>query len=106
MIFQQIAVFVQKAEVHTPGVNADAVKAAVQHCLVDALLNLIKESEGIPVESSVHLDRVVGETVNLPNIDLAAVVAADHSSSAGSAKIKSQNLFLQAVHLTLSVIFV
>ena len=81
MGFQQTAELVEQTEVHAPRVDADAVEAAGELCLEDALLDLIEQTQRVPVRCAVQIDRIVGKAVHFGQRDLVAVEDAENGAA-------------------------
>ena len=104
-VFQQIPLFVQKAEVHAPGIHADAVHASISLCFDQSLLDLMEETQHIPVHRTVYYDRIIGKTVYFLCRDLIPVKGSQHDPAAGSAKVhcKDFRFFFGYIHSVSSV---
>ena len=55
----------------------------------DAVLDLVPEAQGVPVEGAGHADRGIGEAVEFLHGELAAGETAEESASALGAEIDS-----------------
>lgn len=89
-VLHQVAVPVEQAEIHPPGVDADALEIAQRLRLGDALLDLVKEREHVPVEGPAHRDGVVVEAVNLGERNALPIEFPEHGTAARRAEIKCQ----------------
>ena len=93
-IAKQMAVAVEQAVVHAPGVDADAVEITDVFLLEgkQAKLELIVEIRQIPIEYAVHLDVVVFEAVQLLHGDLAVFQPAEDRAAIAGAKVKGKQI--------------
>ena len=92
-VFEHTAVLVEQSEIDAPGVDADAVEAAVVPGLDDALLDLVEQAQSVPIEGAAHEHGVVCEAMDLFEIDPVSVIGRDHGASAGGAEIKCKYAF-------------
>ena len=83
----QIAIFVQQAEIHAPGVHANAIQlnAHLGH-LHQGLLHFKKQPRHIPDKAPVQNHRVVGKAVHFGERQLSIRQFAQHRAPAGRAK--------------------
>ena len=93
---QQISVLVQQAEVHAPGVDADARDLHVHAGqLQKRLLHLIHQSGQIPDEPAAEHHGVVGEAMDLLNLHLPVFEGTQHGAAAGRAEVEAQKIQLR-----------
>ena len=93
-IAKQMAVAVEQAVVHAPGVDADAVEITDIFLLEgkQAKLELIVEIRQIPIEYAVHLDVVIFEAVQLAHFEPVAVELAEDRAAIAGAKVKGKQI--------------
>ena len=89
-VFQQIAVPVQQAEIHTPGVEGDTVH---RPRFFNAGMDVFHQVRKVPAEMSVRRSGVVIEAVDLPAVQPAVPVFPQDGPAAGTAEVKGQNSF-------------
>ena len=89
-IFQQVALFVQQAEVHTPGIEGDAVESPR---LLDAQADIGHQVGKVPAEMPVLLPGLVLKTVYLFIGKAAVLVLAQDGPAAGCTEVKGQRPF-------------
>ena len=87
-VAQQLALFVQQAEVHTPGVETDAVERAR---FFNAQPNVGHQVGKIPAEMPVLFPGAVLEAVYLFIGKASVLVLGQNGPAAGRAEIKGQN---------------
>ena len=64
-----MSVFIQQAVVYAPGINAEAIKLA-HICLLKskkAKLQLIEQVRQVPIVDTVHFNKVILKSVQLPH---------------------------------------
>ena len=93
-IAKQMAVAVEQAVVHAPGVDADAVEITDIFLLEgkQAKLELIVEIRQIPIEYAVHLNVVIFEAVQLLHGDLAVFQLSEDRAAIAGAKVKGEQI--------------
>jgi len=87
-VFQKITLTVNQPEVHPPGVDTDAVKAAVKLRLDNTFLYLMQQAQYVLIQGAVYTYRVVGEAVNYVELNALAVKFTNHGTPARCTNIK------------------
>ena len=89
-----MAVLVQQAVVHAPGVDAEGIQLAEVALaeLQQTLLQLIEKIRRIPVKDTVHLYVVVFKTVQLTHGDALTVKLTQDRATVAGAQVKGDHV--------------
>ena len=89
----EMPVFVEKAEIHAPGVDANGVDAQTFFGgLVQRLLHLKEQPRHVPGKAARQFHRLVEEAVQFAQLHALAVKNAQHRPAAGSAEVKAEEI--------------
>ena len=81
-IFNKVAVFVDKAEIYAPGIDADRVKRAGLARFYEALFYFMEKTEHVPVNGAAYAYGIIRKTVDFFKSNLFTVKRACNDSAA------------------------
>lgn len=92
-VAHKLPLFIEKAEIHAPGVNPYGIEAALLQRLGDALLDFKEQPQNIPIEHAAHHHRIVGKPVDFLQGNPAVLVLREDGAAARRAEVKREYSF-------------